>query len=284
MPMVKHAPAIAAGCLLMAAGTAYVADPAHLVTGGASGLAIVLEALGSRIGITLPLYFTTLFLNVPLFFYAFLRRGGRFVFGSLYATLTYSAALALCAAFPLKLSIADDLLLSALSAGALIGVGLGIVLRCGVTTGGTDMLAETWRCRRPDISAGQIINVVDTVIILLGLFVFGVIHALYAVVTVLVTTFCMDRVLNIGRGASAVFIFSQKTKELAQTLMTALHRGSTVFYAKGMYLKKDRPVLLCVVEKRQLLRLKTLVREKDAGAFLVIADVREVLGEGFSEH
>lgn len=282
MPMVKRAFVIAVGCALMAAGTAYVADPAHLVIGGASGLAIVAEALGERLGVSVPLYVTTLLVNVPLFFYAFLRRGGRFVFGSLYATLIYSAALALCSILSLPFSIADDLVLSALLAGALIGVGLGIVLRCGVTTGGTDMLAETLRCRRPDISDAQIINVVDTVIILLGLFVFGIVRTLYAVVAVLVTTFCMDRVLEIGRGASAVFIFSKKTQALSKTLMEALHRGSTAFYARGMYSQQDMSVLLCVVEKRQLLRLKTLVREKDAGAFLVIADVREVLGEGFA--
>ena len=169
MPMVKRALVIAAGCVLMAAGTAYVADPAHLVIGGAAGVAIVAEAMGSRFGVSVPLYFTTLLVNVPLFFYSFLRRGSRFVFGSLYATLIYSAALALCSSRPWPVSVADDLLLSALLSGALIGVGLGVVIRCGVTTGGTDMLAETLRCRRPDISDGQIINVVDTAIILLGL-------------------------------------------------------------------------------------------------------------------
>ncbi|NLP45724.1 MAG: YitT family protein, partial [Epulopiscium sp.] len=125
---------------------------------------------------------------------------------------------------------------------------------------------------------------IDAIIIGAGLFIFGGEKTMYAIIAVYITAKMMDGILEGINFSKAAFIISKYSNDIAEELMKNLDRGVTSLFGQGMYTKQDREVLLCVVSKKQIAKLKEIVRDMDNHAFVIVADVREVLGEGFIEH
>ncbi|MDP4132866.1 MAG: YitT family protein [Bacillota bacterium] len=275
---VKTIFSIILGTFIMALGIVWFAEPADLVTGGVSGLAIIVKDLTGGL---VPIALTTAALNIPLFAISILQRGLKFTGQSLLASALFSLFLYVAEFIPIMLPTEDDLFLASVLCGIFMGAGLGIVLHAGTTTGGTDMLATIIRYSRPRFPVFYLMTVIDSVIILGGLFVFGVIKALYAVMAVAVSAAVMKAFSEGLHFAGAALIFSDKTDEISKKLMEVLERGNTVIYAKGMYTGKDKEVLLAVVSKKEVPVLRQIVMEIDDKAFMVIGEVKEVLGEGF---
>ena len=176
---------------------------------------------------------------------------------------------------------AADYLLAAVYGGAACGAGIGLVLKSGFTTGGTDMLGVLLHRFFRQYALASIIQVLDMAVIIAGVLVFGMSVSLYAIIAVYVTALVTDTVLEGTKQARAVWIISDKNEQIAPVVMGKMHRGITRFPASGVYTQQEKSVLLCVVSIKQIPYLKEIVMEIDENSFLIVGDVREVMGNGF---
>ncbi len=190
---IKSLSIIALGAFLLALGTVHFAEEASIVSGGVSGIAVAVSGIGRLFGAEIPLFLTTLVLNVPLFVAAFIKKGGRFLYRSLYATVMFTLFLGICPYIPRFFPVNDDIFASAVMTGVFLGSGLILVVNEGASTGGTEMLALIIQDKFKKMKITAIINIIDTAIILLGFFVFGAIHAFYGIISVFVTTYLLEK-------------------------------------------------------------------------------------------
>lgn len=190
---IKSLSKIATGCFLMALGTVHFAEEASIVSGGVSGIAVAVSGIGNLLGIEIPLFLTTLILNIPLFIMAFMKRGGRFLYRSLYATAVFTLLLGICPYIPLFFPVKEDIFASAVMTGIFLGSGLILVVNEGASTGGTEMLALLIQDKFKKMKITTIINIIDTAVIILGFFVFGALRAFYGIISVFVTTYLLGK-------------------------------------------------------------------------------------------
>jgi uncharacterized membrane-anchored protein YitT (DUF2179 family) len=272
---------IVAGAYLMAFAIVHFWQPHYLVTGGVSGLAIIIEDYSRRLGFMIPLWFTNIALNVPLFLLALRIIGKKFLFRTAVATVFLSIAMYHMTYMP---SIPSDVLLGALFGGVICGLGVGLIVRAMASSGGTVLAASILHHGLvKHVSVGKLIFACDFLIIFAGLIAFGPESAMYAAVGVFVSTKVTDSVLEGLSFAKAAYIISNESEAIAEAVMKQIDRGVTEISARGMFTKEPRPMLMCVVSGRELVQLKQLVYALDKNAFIIVAEVREVLGEGFTE-
>lgn len=270
------------GTALMAIAIQWMFDRVGLVTGGFTGITIIVRTLTAGL-VTggVPLWLTNFLLNVPLFLYSYVRFGKNYIGKTFFATIMLSVWLYLIPAVDLS---GEDYLLASVFGGAFMGVGFGLVFKTGATTGGTDMLAALIQTKMKHYTVVQIMQVLDALIVLAGLYVFGLRPTLYAVVAVFVTTKVSDAFLEGLKSSKAAFVITNHYTEIADRLMNELERGVTGLEAKGMYTQDYKCVLYCVVSRKEIVHLKEIVNETDPAAFVIISEVREALGEGFLEY
>ena len=266
------------GIMSLAINSIY--DAMQMVTGGFSGLGIVIKSL-SQVWIEggIPLWITNMVLNIPLFLLGIWIKGWEFTKKSVFGALCLSFWLYLIPPVPL---IQDDMLLAALAAGVIMGVGIGCIFLGQGTTGGTDMAAALIQHKLRCYSIPQILQFIDGSIVLLGVLVFGIHKALYAVVAIFITSWTADRFMEGLHFAKGAYVITDKEDLVSKKIMQELNRGLTGIYSQGIYSQKDRKMLFCVVGKKEIEKLKELVEETDPEAFVIVTDVREVLGKGFT--
>lgn len=272
---------IVIGTTLLALAINLFFDPLGMVIGGVTGIAIIIKEITSGLfegGI--PIWITNLVINAPLFGVAITVKGKNFGVRSLFATLYLSLALFITQWIP---SITSDMLLGAVFGSILAGSGLGLIFMAQSTTGGTDLAASIVQHFVKFLSIAKLMLIMDTVIIAAGFFVFGADNTFYALIAVYIITRVIDAILDGLNYAKAALIICEKEAEITQALFEQLDRGITGLYGEGMYTHISKTILLCVVKQRQIVRLKEIVRQIDPKAFVIVADVKEVLGEGFIE-
>lgn len=273
---------IVIGVFLLAASVNMVYEPIGMVTGGVSGLAIVIKHYTQGIlhgGI--PIWVTNTIINIPLFIVAWFVFGSKYIRKTLFATVCFSVALSIVPNFKLE---QQDLLLAAVYGGVLGGIGLGLVFATYSTTGGTDLLSAIINRYVKHHSVGKMLMVIDGTIVALGGVVFGIQKAAYAVIAVYITTKVMDSILEGFKFAKLAYVISDKYEEIAQEILIEMDRGVTGVSTVGMYMKKERKMLFCVVSQKEIIQIKDIVAKKDPKAFVIVSDVREVMGEGFIEY
>ena len=268
------------GTGLMATAITSCFDAAGMVTGGFSGIAIIVKA-GTKglYGDGVPLWVTNLVLNVPVFILAAKIKGFSFVKKALMGDISLTVWLAVLPAWKLS----EDIFLAALYGGILQGVGIGLVFLGGGTTGGTDLLAAIIQKYMKHYSIAQIMQFVDGAVVVAGMYVFGVERALYAIIAVYLVTKVSDGIIEGLKFSKSVYIITDKPDEVSRMVMEDIDRGITGIRAKGMYSGNDKLMLFCVVGKKELVRLKEMIDEIDPKAFVIVGDAREVHGEGFIE-
>lgn len=272
---------IAAGTVCMALAVNIVYEPLGMVTGGISGLSIILRRLaGVRLGAAVPVWLFNLLLNIPIFLVALRIKGKRYMKMTLFANLCFTAALFL---IPVSALHQKDFVLAATVGGVLTGMGLGLVFSRGYSTGGTDLLGAVIHHFFPYYPVGQILFALDCVIIAAGACVFGVRPAAYAALAVYLTTHLMDTIVAGGNSAKLAYIISDHYEEIGRTILSQVGRGITVLDGTGMYTGKAKKTLMCVVDRKQISSVCHIARNVDKKAFVIISDIREVQGEGFVE-
>jgi len=279
-------------CLFIMAGTTLLAiainvffEPFGVVTGGVSGLSIIIKNLAeNKFGVSIPLWITNIALNIPLFIVGIKVLGFKFLSRTIFTTFYLSFALFYTKFIPTDFLNDTELILVSLFGGVLSGVGLGLVFSSFATTGGTDLAATIIHKYFKHISVSKLLLALDSTIIVLGVFMFGFVKAMYAIIAVYITSKVIDNVLEGLSFSKAAFIISEYSSEIAQKVLTQVNRGVTGLTGRGMYTLKSKEVLLCVVSRKQIVQLKEIVKAIDNKAFLLVFDVRETLGEGFQSN
>ncbi len=280
---------IARDYILLAAGTGFIAlavqavfDPMGMVNGGFSGLGIIIRRM--TLGLVpggIPLWFTNIALNLPAFLVAGFVMGRVFVRRTAIAALLLSVWLAVLPSVDLA---KGDYLLAALYGGLISGIGIAMVFRTGNATGGTDLVASLLHRKFRNYSIAQILLVLDGAVIVAGYYLVGARPALYAVLSVAITTKVSDTILNGMNDSKMIFVVSDHSDEIAEHVLYEMDRGCTAIPAQGMYSDEMRKMLFCVVGKKEVLDFKDCVKELDPHAFVIVTDANEVLGEGFLEY
>ena len=272
---------IIVGTGLMSLAINSVFDASGMVTGGFSGIAIIIKAwTKGLVNGGIPLWVTNCVLNIPLFFIAWRVKGFSFIKKAILGEISLSVWLAIQPVFHLA---GDDLLLAALYGGVIQGVGIGLVFLGGGTTGGTDMMAAIIQKFLQHYSISQIMQIIDGAVVVVGMYVFGIHKALYAIIAVYLVTKVSDGLIEGLKFSKAVYIITEKPEEIAGMIMEDLDRGATGINVKGMYSGQDKLMLFVVVNKKEIVILKEKVDEIDPQAFVIVTDAREVHGEGFIE-
>lgn len=273
---------IIAGTGLMAAAIKCIYDPISLVTGGFTGIAIILKQITADSGLGgIPLWLTNLVLNVPVFLISFWIKGISFIGKTMAATFLLSAWLYI---IPEINFVESDFLLASVFGGAVTGLGIGLIFLAQATTGGTDMVAALIQHKVRHYSIAQIMQVLDAVIVLIGLYLFGVTAALYAIASIFIAAKVSDAVMEGFKFSKAAFIITDNVELVSKRIMNELNRGITGLKAQGMYSGDEKCMLYCVVSKKEIVLLKEIILAVDRDAFVIVTDAREVLGEGFIEH
>ena len=233
---------IALGALIMAIGSKNIYDPNQMVVGGVTGLGIILRSL-----MGMPLWVSNTLLNIPLFLAAWKFLGWQFIRRTLFGA-------------------------------AMLSLFLGILPDISLIPDGDLLLAAVF----PQYSIPQILQVVDWLIVILGIGAFGGIHALYAIISVYVVTKVSNGIMEGMHYAKAVWIITSEPGQISDAILQKLDRGVTGVHAIGMYSGKETTMLYSIMSNREITYLKDLVHEIDPKAFVILSDVREVMGEGFS--
>lgn len=271
-------PATVLGSALFSAGFAFFLQPNDLSPGGISGLALIVsEVLGFG---SVGLY--TVMMNLPLFLLGGAKIGKRFFFGSALGMFLSSA---LIDSFALLQFPAVEPLLGVLYGGVVCGVGLGIVFVSGTSTGGSDILVRLLKLKYRNVPIGQISMWVDALVVILTGLVFRDLNkALYTGITAVLCGKMVDAVVYRFDYTKVALIISREYEEIARQIGLKLDRGATFLHGEGSYSREETKVVLAAVKRQQLTELKELVMEIDPGAFVIVQEAHQVLGDGFSRY
>lgn len=269
--------AITFGTIIMALSLNMFLVPNTIAPGGVSGIAIVIQNITNGF---LKIEVTNLLINIPLFIAGVLVLGKSFGVKTLYAIVSLSFFLRV-----LPHSIATtNLLLASIFGGLLIGIGIGIIFKFGGTTGGTDLSAAIIHNYFPSISIPKLMASIDIIVVIFA----GIVDkkldtALYSIISLYILVKVIDQILEGLSYSKAFLIISNKPQELGNAILHEIDRGATVLKGKGMYTGDDRDVLLCVVNRAEITKLKNLINRLDKSAFVMVTEIHEVLGEGFTQ-
>lgn len=267
---------ISLGSLLLAVGLLVFLIPGKLSSGGISSIGTVLLYLAD-----IPLFITSFILNAVLFILGWKYLEKRTILKTVAGILFTSLFLALYAVLPVY---GEDILLASILGGILIGAGLGLVIRQEASTGGSDFAALILHRFFPHISVAHWILLIDFGIIAISGLVFKSAEiTFYSAIALVVSMRVADLILSYGNAAKSICVFSYKTNEIAEFIKVQFSRGSTGIYCQGMYTKQDSMMLLSVVTPKEAPILIRQIHHIDKNAFIIISDVREVLGEGFKK-
>jgi uncharacterized membrane-anchored protein YitT (DUF2179 family) len=259
-------------------GLVWLLVPNKIAGGGVSGLGVIVYHLWG-----FPVALTMLLLNIPLFLAGFFvfgpRYGGKTLFGSLFISVMIQFWDSVVHLAPLTLNP----LLASLYGGVIAGVGMGISFRFRGSTGGTDLAAQLLN-RFVGLSVGYALLFFDGfVVVLAGLVFHSTELALYAMITIFVTSKFLDSILEGLNYAKAALIISDQAEEIGRKIICELNRGATGLFGRGLYSTNCKQVILSVISRAEEMKLKEIVNRTDPMAFVIITDVHEVLGEGFQK-
>ncbi|MDI3299228.1 MAG: YitT family protein [Bacillota bacterium] len=265
---------ITSGTGLIALGVNLFQVPFRIVDGGVSGVGVLLlHTLG------VPVSVTIVALNVPILALGLRAHGYRFIARTFLGIATLAGWVQLTAGLP---TVTGDPLLATLYAGLLSGLGSGLVLRAGGSTGGSDTLARSLQRWFP-WPVGTTVLWIDVVIIGSAGLLFGAERALYGAISLFVATRVIDFLLQGARSAMAAWIVTDRAEVIAQAVLEKLERGVTRVEVEGAFTGRSHALLYVVVGREEVAELRLLVRQLDPGAFMALGEVSEVLGEGFRQ-
>ena len=265
------------GMFLCAAAYDMFLIPNEIAPGGFTGIAQLINHYTGW-----PVGMMTLALNVPLFLLSMKSLGLPFGLRSIVASAGLSV---LIDVLPIPSVIPPDtperMLLAAVFGGVLGGAGFGLIIRGEATTGGTDMLAKIINERTHRASIGAVMVAADGMVILASAFVFDMVSAMFALISTFLMGEVIDYLVDGLNRARAYLIISHRSDDIARRILQDMDRGVTGLHGRGMYSGEDRQVLLCVINRNESPRLRSIVASCDPSAFIIAASAHEVLGEGF---
>lgn len=246
--------------------------PLKLAEGGVVGVGIILY---HKLG--LPIWVTILLLNIPIVALGVRVRGWGLLWKTLVGVAAFAGFLALTEGLP---PVTDQVVLAISFGGVLMGLGVGLVLRSGGTTGGTEILAILGQ-QRLGFTVGTMVMALDALVLVAAGFAFTPEAAMWSAITLVISSRVVDLVQEGFYAAKGLTIITSQPDAVAQRILTEVGRGCTVLQGIGAFTKEPRSILYVVVQRGELTPVKRIVQTTDPRAFVVVADVHEVLGEGF---
>ena len=278
---VRDMPIVILGCAIAAFATDMFMVPNGLAAGGVTGLATIIKEVGAQRGLTLPVGIQTIVMNAVLLLLVAKTGGVLYVVQTVTGFVLLGFFTDLFAPFVVPLTH-SELMLPAVWGGIISGIGYGLVLRVGVNTGGSDTLGQIIS-RRTSVPVGTVVMVIDVAVCAASIPVFSLENALYAALSMVLSGYVVDAVVDGGNRRRMVLIISDNFPDIAADIMYGLGRGCTKLKATGMWSGGDKPVVMVIIERRELSTLKAIVAERDPDAITIIADVTEAFGEGFKQ-
>lgn len=262
------------GSFILALGVNMFLAPNKISSGGISSIGTIFLHLFS-----IKMSITNLVLNAALFIFGFKLLGK----GAVLKTVFGIGALTLFLELTSYMGVyTEDTMIATIIGGVLVGIGVGLVVRRGASTGGSDFLALIIKRFFPHISIANIILIADCVVIIASGIVFKSLSiTAFSVIAMFISSKVTDGIFTFGNSAKSIQIFSSKNEEISKHILEKYERGVSGIHSKGMYTGKEGLMLLCVVSPRELPLLIADIRKIDKSAFLIVGDAREVIGEGF---
>lgn len=265
------------GVAIVVFGLEYFHFPNDIASGGASGLALAINAI---IPIS-PSVFVLVF-NIILFGLSFAFIGGSFGIKSIYSTIVTSLLMWICEEFLNPKPITENLLLATVFGSAIIAFGTAIVFNQDASTGGTSIIAKFIN-KFLNIPIGQGLLITDFMIGLLAIYSFGVEKGLFGLLSVVLIGNLIDRFIDGINPVKQVFIVTKEEDRVVNYINKEIVRGCTVITGKGGYTKEDTSVIYSILTSKQFITLKNFVKENNLDAFITVSESTEVLGKGFTE-
>ncbi|OCN06225.1 hypothetical protein A4S06_00480 [Erysipelotrichaceae bacterium MTC7] len=265
------------GNILLAIGVAFFIVPNDILSGGVAGIAVAIAPL-------LPISVTDIItvLTIGLFLVGGLFLGRNFMIKSAFSSILYPVLVHLFGLVAADFTITSEPLLASIYAGVFVGGGLGFVFRTGASTGGMDIPPLIIH-KYTHIPVARLVLVTDALTVLLGMSIHGIEPALIGLISVYVSSRMVEKSMLFGMAeAQNVMIISQQMDAIIVQIYEQLDRGATIVNAKGAYTRDERPMVMVVILKKQLPLLTRIVEHVDPTAFMIVHNVNEVHGEGFT--
>ncbi|MEG0273580.1 MAG: YitT family protein [Longicatena sp.] len=265
------------GNLVIAAGVSFFVLPLNILSGGVAGISIALKPI-----FHLEPTIVINVLTIGLYIAGAIFLGKRFALKTVVSTIVYPLFITILSAYSHNVHITDNVLLASIYAGVFVGVGIGMVYRVGGSTGGMDIPPLIIN-KYTKIPLPKLVVCIDGATVLLGALTYGVEASMIGLVSVWVCGQVIDKVIMIGaHEAKNVMIISEKHEELMQVIYQNIDRGATILHAQGGYTREEKPVIMMVLVKKQYAELNRIISNVDPEAFVIVSDVNEVHGEGFT--
>ena len=262
------------GCFLLALAINHFLDPHGIAPGGVTGLAIVLNNLTQ-----IPVWIMNLVFNIPLFFCAIkLLKGeaSKTFFGIAFLTVFLKI-------LPVQV-VTNDVLLSAIFGGIIMGIALGLIFRINGSTGGTDLLALLINHFFPSMNPPKLTGIADAIVVVFsGIVSQNIEVALYSAIALYISVKVSDTIVE-GVHTSATFmIISEKYEEIGKIVTTVMDRSATVLDGQGFYSQAPKHILMVAVTKKEIVSFKRMIKEIDPASFIMVLSNHETIGEGFKK-
>lgn len=266
------------GCLSLSIGINMFLTPHTIAPGGLSGLSVVVSKLTG-----LSVSTVMIIMCIPLVICSVKILGKKDSIKTLIGTLTLSLMIKLTSSLS-TISATEDPLLAAISGAIFLGAGIGIVFSVDGSTGGTDLIALMINRIFPSIPLSKCLTFIDGMVVLsAGIANRNIETGLYSAIALFVVIKMVDVIISGVDHSKAFMIITDEEEKLREAIFNDIKRGVTVLDARGGYTNRDKNILLVVVQKKQEVHLKKLIKRVDSKAFIIVSDVHEVLGEGFKE-
>ena len=265
---------ITVSCLIYAIGISVFLDPNSLAPGGVTGVAIILNRItGVETGTLI------LLINIPILILGIWKFGMKFILSTLYATALTSTFTNLL--MPVG-ALTEEPFIAALAGSLLMALAMGWIFKCGATTGGTDIIVKVLRLKYPHLKTSSLFLMIDACIVTASAFVFRDIdRAVYAGLTVFLTSMMLDAVLYGRDEAKLIYIISDASSAITRRLLEELDIGVTHIQAIGAYSGKEKNVIFCAIKKQLAPKAEAVVKEEDPLAFMIVTSASEIYGQGY---
>lgn len=262
------------GAFIIAIAVSLFLLPNKLSSGGVAGIATITYYLFS-----MPMGISMIIINIPLFLMSILKIGKTFFIKSIIGTIALSVFIDILDKW---MPLTEDKFLACIYGGILMGLGTAIILKVNGSTGGTDLFSYIAKVYRPTIKVGEIIFLIDIVIVALNMIFLKEIEiGLYSAIAIYIMGKIIDILFEGIYFTKLIYVISDKAEEIAKEIGEEIGRGTTGIYGKGMYTNSDKLILMCAVTRKDVGKIIQIARNKDKRSFIIITNSREVIGLGF---
>lgn len=264
------------GNIILAFAVAAFIVPTGIVMGGATGIALTITHY-----VPMSLSVVLLGVNVILFLSGAFILGKKFAVTTIVSTFLYPLCLSVVQKIPGITTLTDNQLLSAIYAGVLMGIGIGIIVRVGASTGGTDIIALILN-KVAHIPLAPLMYVVDFIVLSSQILFSNSEQVMYGILNLVLTTVLLNKVMLLGTSQIQLFIISEKYEEIREDLLSKLDLGTTMIYIENGYRHEKQKGVMCIIPNRKLYSTKEMIHSIDPYAFITITQINEVRGQGFT--